>query len=105
MKLYLDDVRNPSDTYTDSDWVVVRTAEEAIEILETNVVTEISFDHDLGTELSGYDVATKMEELVITGVIQMPVCRIHSANPPGRDRILLAVRNMETYASLVKQHV
>ena len=106
MKLYLDDVRHPSEQYSDSEeWTVVRTAEEAIKILESNVVTEISFDHDLGTELTGYDVATRMEELVVTGVIKMPECYIHSANPVGRQRIHAAIKNMETYASLVKQHV
>ena len=55
---------------------------------------EISFDHDLGTERTGYDVAKKMEELVITGSIEMPDCYIHSANPVGRKRIQQAIDNM-----------
>ena len=99
MKLYLDDVRHPSYNYSDpEDWTIVRTAEEAMQLLATNEVTEISFDHDLGTELTGYDVATKMEEMVITGQINMPECFIHSANTPGRKRIQLAIDNAKRYS-------
>ena len=44
MKLYLDDVRHPSYNYSDpEDWTIVRTAEEAMQLLATNEVTEISF--------------------------------------------------------------
>src|SRR5439155_2676500 len=46
MKVWLDDRRSP---YPDPDsWTWVRTPAEAIELLKTGEVTEISLDHDLG---------------------------------------------------------
>jgi hypothetical protein len=67
VKVWLDDHRSP---YPDPDeWVWVRTPAEAIELLETGDVSELSLDHDLGLidgdrELTGYDVVTWMERSV-----------------------------------------
>lgn len=53
MKLYLDDERQ-----TPIGWVRVFWPDEAIAWLETETVTEISLDHDLGDDDrgTGYDV-------------------------------------------------
>lgn len=53
MKLYLDDERK-----TPVGWVRVFWPEEAIAWLKTEMVTEISLDHDLGDDDrgTGYDV-------------------------------------------------
>ena len=48
MKVYLDDLRTPPD-----GWVLVQWPEEAIELLETGEVTELSLDHDLGVDDRG----------------------------------------------------
>lgn len=61
MKLFLDDERFPPG---DGEfWFIVRDVPEAITVMEQNgCPTFISFDHDLGTELSGYDLAHWMVE-------------------------------------------
>ena len=41
MKLYLDDIREAP-----KGWTLIRTAEDCIKFLETNVVSIISLDHD-----------------------------------------------------------
>lgn len=93
MKLFLDDERIPKTP----GWSVVRTATEAIELIRLGYVTEISLDHDLGTELTGYDVAAFIERSVILGEIRMPKWNVHSANPVGRDRISQALKNAERF--------
>ena len=58
-KLFLDDLRTPPD----NTWDVVRSYDEAIEFVMTHGVPNvISFDHDLGTEESGYDFAKWLVE-------------------------------------------
>ncbi len=53
MKVYLDDERE-----TPEGWTRVYWPYEAIELLQTGQVTEISLDHDLGDDNrgTGYDV-------------------------------------------------
>ena len=90
MRVYLDDIREAPE-----GWTRARTAEEAIALLETGEVEEISLDHDLGEGMSGYDVATWMEmQVALSGFIP-PKVKVHWANPVGRDNIMAAVRAME----------
>jgi hypothetical protein len=91
MKVFLDDVRDCPD-----GWVLCRTAEEAIDMIRTGDVTKISFDHDLGTELTGYDVAKEIEYLVANGEIKdVPEWYIHSQNPVGARNIMMAMIGAE----------
>ena len=48
MRVYLDDLRPAPE-----GWVRVFWPEEAITLLKTGLVTEISLDHDLGSEHGG----------------------------------------------------
>ena len=95
MKLYLDDLRDPPD----ASWTLIRTPAEAIALLRTGKVTEISFDHDLGIqdgrELSGYEVLVWIEEQVQLHGWDPPIMRVHSANPPGHERLLRGIRAIE----------
>ena len=91
--IFLDDLRAPPPGAT-----LCRTGEAAIRLIESGVVTRISFDHDLGTDLTGYDVAKRIEQLVAEGQITMPRWQVHSANPVGRDNIEAAMRSAERYA-------
>lgn len=95
MFLFLDDVRDPSSIYPNSveKWVIARKAEQAMRFLSKGNVEFISFDHDLGTELTGYDVACFIEDLVVVRKIKCPDFAIHSANPVGRNRIWAAMLN------------
>jgi len=82
MQIWLDDKRNP--IYP--NWVWVKTAEEAIQLLEQHglEITDMSFDHDLGTELDGHDVATKLESLAFEGKINRDIrLSIQSSNSVG----------------------
>jgi hypothetical protein len=89
VKVWLDDIRPMPDEYTHH----VKTAEEAIKLLETGQVIEISLDHDLGDyRLTGYDVAKWIEEQAIKGNLGRIRCRIHSQNPVGVQNIKLALQ-------------
>lgn len=92
--IFLDDLRDPP-----PDATLCRTAQAAIRLIESGVVTRISFGHDLGTELTGYDVAKRIEQLVAEGKIAMPRWQVHSANPVGRANIEAAMRSAERYAT------
>lgn len=95
MKIFLDDMRDPpNDSFT-----VVRTAQEAIELLKTNQVTAISLDHDLGTFLTGYDVALFIEKGAYEGTLKKLQMRVHTQNPVGRANICRACQNAYRYWS------
>lgn len=95
MKVFLDDVRDPCDV-PDLEgpelWVVARTFEACIDLLEAGGVLEISLDHDLGTERTGYHVAAWLELAEQAGRPVPTTIYIHTANPIGRDRMCAALR-------------
>lgn len=95
MRIFLDDIRLPSDNL--GEVIVVRDAKTAMDLVKTGKVTWISFDHDLGTDLTGYDVAMLIEEMVFMGDIRCPEWDIHSANPVGRERIRIAMTAAESF--------
>lgn len=85
IKIWIDDVRTPPKNY-----IWCKDAETALRIIDyyshynnENEIVEISFDHDLGEEMSGYDIAKYLVEY------EIPIkgFRIHSANPVGRFNI------------------
>jgi hypothetical protein len=91
MKLYLDDERPAPE-----GWVLVKTSREAIEVLCTGTVEELSLDHDLGDgNGSGYDVLTWLEEQVYFGRMSCPKSiHIHSANPVGCQRMKQVISSL-----------
>ena len=93
MKLWLDDIRDAPD----GGWKVARTCQEAISLLEGGEVGAISFDHDLGLEESGYDVALWIEKGAAEGWLKRLEWRVHSANPVGFRRIESAMRSAERF--------
>ena len=84
MNIFLDDIRTPRNP---EEWTICRTAQEAIEYIRTGQVGHISFDHDLGTELNGNDVAKEIEKLVAEGKINCPNWSVHSGNTVGAANI------------------
>jgi Cyclic-phosphate processing Receiver domain len=97
VRVWLDDVREAPE-----GWVHVKTPEEAIDLLRSGEVKEISLDHDLGlatpeAERTGYDVLAWLEEAVATGTWRhsVPVIRVHSANPVGWRRMEQAIASIE----------
>jgi hypothetical protein len=88
MKVYLDDERT-----TPEGWTRVYTAAQAIEMLQTGQVTEISLDHDLGDDDqgTGYDVVLWIEKAVALDGFKPPFIQVHSANISARKKMELGV--------------
>jgi hypothetical protein len=111
MKVWLDDERDPvewlpsirwfrgRDAAELGEWVWTKTAPDAIALLDADVVTEMSLDHDLGEETdvgSGYDVLVWIEERVaLDETYGPPVIHVHTSNLGARDRMTSAVRSIE----------
>lgn len=94
MKLYLDDERK-----TPVGWVRVFWPDEAIAWLETETVTEISLDHDLGDDDrgTGYDVILWIENEVMTNNFIPPQIHIHSANVSARRKMELDIMAINSF--------
>jgi NAD+-processing family protein with receiver domain len=97
MRVWLDDTRPAPE-----GWVHVETPEEAIDLLKTGDVEEISFDHDLGLddyedgrERTGYRVLLWIEEQLHVHGIKPPKMKVHSGNLPGHERLLRGVEAIE----------
>jgi hypothetical protein len=96
MKLWLDDER-PKPKGFDFH---AKTAKEAITCLESGKVTEISLDHDLGSDdmnATGYFVAQFIELAAHNGWIAPLLWEVHSANPAGRKNIEAAMKSAERF--------
>ncbi len=88
MRVYLDDERP-----TPEGWTRVYWPGEAITLLETGLVEEISLDHDLGDDAqgTGYDVIVWIEEAVALRGFNPPKITVHSANPSAREKMLAGI--------------
>lgn len=95
MKVYLDDERE-----TPAGWERVYWPDEAITLLQTGEVTEISLDHDLGDDErgTGYDVILWIERAVATSEFVPPAIRVHSANSSARHKMELGVASIRRLA-------
>ena len=84
MKVYLDDERVAPD-----GWIQARWPEDAISLLESGEVTELSLDHDLGDDDhgTGYEVIIWIEHAVATRGFQPPKIKVHSANTSARSKM------------------
>lgn len=86
--LFIDDIRNPFDYIKDIDGVFIvqaRTYSAAIQAFEDFTFDIIFFDHDLGEEKTGYDIA----KYIVENQIEVKDgFKIHSANPVGRSNIM-----------------
>ena len=92
MKVFLDDLRTEPD-----GWVRVFWPDQAIVLLESGLVTDISLDHDLGDDQrgTGYDVLLWIEEVVHLRNFSPPRIQVHSANTSARLRMLIAISAIE----------
>jgi hypothetical protein len=101
MKVWLDDVRSAP-----RGWRRARRPEEAIALLETGKVTEISLDHDLGIvradrEATGYDVLLWLEQQFAENpeALPLPVIHVHSANAAVYTRMEQAIASIRRLAA------
>ena len=99
MRIFLDDERDP----VDSDWIVVRSVEEAQKTCydkSLGTITEISLDHDLGEGGTGKDFVNWLicaDNAGQCGRLPDDVkFRIHTQNPVGRDNMAATLRGYFT---------
>ena len=92
IKIWLDDVRDAPD----DSWTIARTYDECVNILmfTLDCVSDISLDHDLGEEKTGYDIAKLIEELVQDYNYFPPRIFVHSDNPVGRANMWAAIQSI-----------
>lgn len=92
MRVHLDDERQTPD-----GWIRVYWPAEAIALLQSGQVTEISLDHDLGDDArgTGYDVIVWIEQAVVMDGFKTPKILVHSANPAARERMLAGIASIE----------
>lgn len=89
-KMFIDDERDPPNGET--DWVVCRTPQDVFYAVTTKGFPAfISFDHDLGADMTGYDI--------VKDLVEEDMCRdgrmipedfdfyVHSQNPIGAENI------------------
>jgi hypothetical protein len=95
MRVFLDDERN-----TPEGWVRVYWPDEAIALLESGKVSEISLDHDLGDDNrgTGYDVVLWVEEAAALRGFKPPKISVHSANSSAREKMTAGIRSIERLA-------
>jgi hypothetical protein len=77
--------------------------DEAIALLKSGNVSEISLDHDLGNDGrgTGYDVVLWIEEAVITRSFVPPRMSVHSANSSARQRMEMGIQTINERAGQV----
>lgn len=92
MKLWLDDIRPAPD-----GWKAVTNWGDAIRILATGWVEEVSLDHDLGSDRDGYQVASFIEEAACFNRIPRLKWNVHSMNPVGRERITRCLERADLF--------
>ena len=94
MKVFLDDKREAP-----AGWVRVFWPDEAIALLRTGEVLEISLDLVLGGDQcgTGYDVILWIEEAVMTRGFMPPQMHVHSANSSARRKMELGIARITAY--------
>jgi hypothetical protein len=97
--VYLDDARPLPDGYD----LLVRTAEEAIELIKEGKVEHISLDNDLGTGYTeGKKVAQFIEQAYVSGQIEQVKFKPHTSNPVAFDEIKLCAYNCWKHSCKLK---
>lgn len=97
MKMYVDDLRLP----TDDSWTVIRSVDEAIRNLQNGTVTEMSLDHDMGDRASeGGDCIRVVLWMCEYGFWPAAIT-LHTANPVGRDNMAALIDRYGPYARSV----
>lgn len=96
LRVFLDDER-----CAPPGWLHVRWPSEAIALLQTGRVSEISLDHDLGDDAqgTGYDVVLWIEQAVANSSFVPPIILVHSQNSAARRRMLAGIASIHRLAN------
>ena len=95
MKLYLDDIRHPTQSgYNNSDWIVCRNDKTFKDMFISfdSIITHISLDHDIdsyddnGDEVTGYTLVKWLCDYILDNDLDISnlTLSFHTANPVGR---------------------
>lgn len=92
INLWLDDLRPAPE-----GWLHVKTVDQAKYFLRRGQVRQMSLDHDLGEEETGYDLLVWLEREIAKDRWQhvRPVIFVHSANPVGRRKMFAAIQSIQ----------
>lgn len=95
-KMFIDDERDPPNGET--DWVVCRKPQQVFfEVMLKGFPSFISFDHDLGADMTGHDIAKDLveEDMYRNGemIPQNFSFYVHSQNPVGAENIRSLLNN------------
>src|SRR3954464_2719878 len=107
IRLWLDD--DLVDRAAPSGWTHVTTTAQAIELVDSGRVIELSLDHDLGDDERygrGIDVVDFIvEQQEINGRDLWPAdgITLHTANPYGRDAMTRAIRRYAGNLHVVRE--
>jgi len=91
MKLYIDDTRPAPE-----GWMLAKDYDEAIDLLGTGEITEVSFDYHLGEfQETGLDIARWYVPKVKDGTLPVPeAVHVHSTHP-FKNKIESALRHID----------
>lgn len=95
LRVWLDDLRPAP-----AGWYWALTAEEVVDVLRSELVEDLSLDHDLGRSYSGYDVIKWLaHQREVNGFNFWPLNRptVHSSNPVGRVNIESVIERYGEY--------
>lgn len=98
MRIWIDDVR-PMPKGFDKHFKSYREAYMFL-MAHGDVVTHISFDHDLGSmdpKQTGYELARAIERWASKHLITRMTWAVHSANPVGKKNIEAAMKSAERF--------
>jgi hypothetical protein len=101
MKLWIDDFRPPPD----KTWRWAKSSGEAIELIRDNIISIISFDHDLGGPDTARPVVLYIEKRAFAGHCPPPQWYVHSMNPVGAEWIRSAMTAIETRWSVSRETI
>lgn len=95
--MWLDDLRPMPSRFN----YHAKTADEAIKMLKSGKVIEVSLDHDLGPPEAGTgdDVAKWIEQSAFHGKLKQLDWNIHSANPVGVQNMKAALTSADRFWS------
>ena len=103
-EVFIDDERMPPFHLREA--FIVRSYEEAVQFFEDMIPAfdlpdYISFDHDLGTSKSGYDILKWLIDYCLLNDLHLHThCVVHSMNPVGKENIEKLVLNFQQFQEM-----
>lgn len=100
MKIFLDDKREISDVHDELiDWVLARNFSEFKKLVETNQVSTVSFDNDLGQDENGnaLEEGSYVLNWLINNDIIIPYIFVHTDNVAESENITCKARNWHKF--------